>query len=243
MRNIHLYKIAGALIVVVAMMGSCKKDYITGGTVNDVNAYANTSTYDALKAAPNFDTLIILIDSAGIKNKINAPGTTFFAPNNSAILNYMSTRTNALQVTNRSAKFGLDSLIYYLKNNIKGTADSLGMYLVSQALPYTILTNAGTKYPTQLAGDTAIVSFEIAAISDPTKSTVYGYTPLASSQPQVVYFTQLWQPYNLSDANPANKVPAKVGIHTICTTSCIKTQNGYLNALAYGHNLFFSFTK
>jgi hypothetical protein len=243
MQNKNLYKIAGILIVVIMLMGSCKKDYITGGTINDVNAYINTSTYDVLKGAPNFDTLITLIDSAGIKDKINAQGTTFFAPNNTAILTYLNTRTAALQVANRTAKFGLDSLIYYLKNNIKGTKDSMGLYLISKALPYSALTNTGNKFLTQLPGDTVIVSFETAAIPDPTKPTIYGYTPLASSQPQVVYFTQLWQPYNLTDANPANKVPAKVGIHTICTTSCIKTQNGVLNALGYSHTLFFSFTK
>ncbi len=222
-----------SLLFAIVMLVSCKKDYITG-TIQDVNVYKNMTTYDVLKTNSKYDTLVQIIDTAGYKDLINASGTTFFAPTNTAINNYLNTRTLALQVANKNAKFGLDSLFYYLRNNIKGTRDSMGIYLVQQALPYSVLTNTGAKYPTKLVGDTVVVSYEYQTT---------GYNSNVSSSPQIVYFTQLWKPYILSDATPASKIPGTIGVRTIVTTSGILTQNGVMNALTYNHTLFFYGTK
>lgn len=238
MRNNNLSKIA-ALVIVIAAFMSCKKDYITGGSVHNVDMYKNTLSYDVLKQIPGYDTVLILFDSAGLKDKINTPGTTFFPPNNSAILNYLNARTIALQQGNANAKFGFDSLIYNVKNNIRGIRDSLGMYFISSALPYAALTNTGAKYATQLAGDTAVISFEYV-----NTNTGLGYSSLVSGIPQVVYYTKMWYPYgNLTDANPAGKIPGTIGARTICQTSGIVTKNGIMHTLPYNLNLFFYGTK
>ncbi len=240
MKHNNFHKTIIATLVVFSVLTSCRKDYITGGSVHDVNMYRNTLNYDVLKNIPGYDTLLTVIDSAGFKDKINAQGITFFPPNNSAIFNYLNTRTLALQVGNQNAKFGLDSLIYYLKNNIKGTRDSLGMYLISSAITYSTLNNTGAKYVTQLAGDTAVVSYEYVTTSNGSM----GYTSLVSSVPQVVYFTQMWYPYPaITDASPAGKIPGTIGARTLCQTSGINTLNGVMHALAYGHTLFFYGTK
>ncbi|MES2003449.1 MAG: fasciclin domain-containing protein [Bacteroidota bacterium] len=228
-----IHQVSITLLLAVVVLGSCKKDVISGA-VQDVNAYKNTTTYDVLKSNTKYDTLVRIIDTAGYKDIINTVGITFFAPTNTAIYNYLNARTLALQVTNRNAQFGLDSLFYYLRNNINGTRDSLGMYIIPQSLPYSALTNTGAKYPTKLAGDTAVVSFEF---------VTSGYNSNVSSTPQVVYFTQLWKPYTLNDANPAGKIPGTIGVHTLCTTSGINTQNAVMNALTYNHILFFYGTK
>ncbi|MES2374282.1 MAG: hypothetical protein V4557_17015 [Bacteroidota bacterium] len=239
MRNNKFFKIAATFLIVFAALVSCKKEYITGGEIHDVNRYKNTSSYDVLKNIPGYDTLITVIDSAGFKDKINAAGSTFFPPNNSAIFNYLNTRTLALQVGNLNAKFGLDSLLYYVKNNIKGTRDSLAMYLVPAALTYATLNNTGAKYATGLAGDSVVVSYEYVT----TLNGSMGYSSNVSSIPQVVYFTQMWYPYTLNEANPAGKIPGTIGVHTLCSTSGINTQNGVMHALSYGHTLFFYGTK
>ena len=222
----HLWLLLG---IVFFFIYSCRKNQIIGG-IQDIDRYKNTSTYDVLKSNAQYDTLIQLIDSAHLIDSVNKMGTTFFAPNNNAIHAYLFLRTQRLQVNNSAAKFGLDSLIYNLKNNIKGVRDSMGMYFIQKPLTYNMLTNTGEKYPTKLLHDTAIVSYEF---------TKLGYNALVSTTPQVVYYIHLWHYYSLSATSPASKVPGSVGVRTLCTTSGITTQNGILNALSYDHTLFF----
>ena len=223
---------------ILFMFSACKKDYITGGVPEDVNAYKNMSTYDVLKSTALYDTLVQVIDAAGLKDKINEQGTTFFVPSDYSILSYLVQRTIYVQENiNQDSKFGLDSLLYYVTNNTDGTRDSLLMYLVHQPLSYNVLTNTGALYPTELAGDTVAVSYEF------TKDVNLGYNSVVSSQPQLVYFTQLWYHYDLSDDNPASDIPLDIGVHTLCNTSGIITANGTMNSLSNSHTLFFYNTK
>ena len=226
------------VFLTIILMDACKKDdYIKGGTPEDTGRYKNTTTYDVLKSIDLYDTLVQLIDAAGIKDKVNESGTTFFAPNDFSIYRYMNSRTIELQNAEPTAKFALDSLIYYLKNNVNGTRDSMLMYLIKKPLTYDVLTNTGALYETELAGDTVGVSYEY------TKDDLLGYNPLVSSVPQIVYFTQLWYPYTVSASTPIGDVPEDVGVRTLCKTSGILTQNGVLNALDMSHTLFFYGTK
>jgi hypothetical protein len=237
MKRILLLKFA-ALFTVFLIFNACKKNYISGGTPEDVNRYKNTKTYDVLKTNLLYDTLIQLIDAAGLKDKINEPGTTFFAPSDYSIFHYLNLRTIYVQNNiNQNEKFGLDSLVYYLQNNINGTRDSMLIYLIHMPLSFTALTNTGTLYPTELTGDTVVVSYEY------TKDGNLGYNPVVSSQPQLVYFTQLWYHFDLSNANPAGNITPDIGVHTLCKTSGITTQNGIINTLENSHTLFFYGTK
>lgn len=237
MKKIILTRLV-TLCTVVLLLSACNKDYITGGSLEDINKYKNTTTYDVLKSNPLYDTLVQLIDTAGLKNKINEEGYTLFAPSDYSIFNYLSQRTLKVQATiNANSKFALDSLFYYLRNNKNGTKDSLLMYLIKKPLLYNSLTDVGELYPTALAGDTAIVSYEY------TRNGALGYNTVVSGVPQVVYFTHLWKHYNLSPSNPAGAVPNTIGVHTLVKTSCILTKNGVMNALDNSHTLFFYGTK
>lgn len=216
----------------------CKKNsYIVGGQPENVNIYKNVSTYDMLKGNPLFDTLIRVIDTAGLKDKINENGTTFFAPSDYSIYNYLYLRTIEDQNTNQYAQFGLDSLFYYLRNNINGTKDSLSMYLVHPALTYNLLSSSGAAYPTELPGDTVVVSYEY------TTNSLLGYSSYVSGRPQVVYFTQLWYPFTVGPSNPVDSITTDIGVRTLVKTSGINTQNGVVNVLESSHVLFFSGTK
>ena len=235
----NLFIILTSLFIGLLVFSACKKkDYITGGTTEDVNKYKNTMTYDVLKTNPLYDTLVQLIDAADLKDKINEQGTTFFAPSDYSIYSYLNKRTLYVQQNiNQDEQFGLDSLEYYLQNNINGTRDSMQLYLVHTSLPFSSLTNTGALYSTELAGDTVAVSYEY------TKDGTLGYNPVVSSQPQVVYFTQLWYHYDLSNAAPASDITPDIGVRTLCKTSGIITQNGIMNALENSHVLFFYDTK
>jgi hypothetical protein len=242
MTNLIMKKIisisVAAFIMMAFLFTSCKKDYITGGSPENVNIYKDSTTYDVLKGNPMYDTLVQVIDAAGLKEKINAEGTTFFAPNDNSILQYLEARTLFVQQHyDQNAKFALDSLKYYLQNNINGTRDSLLMYQVNASLTYSALNNVGKIYPTSLTGDSVIVSFE------QTTDGHLGYTDLVSQAPQIVYFTQLWDHYDISKSNPASKVPDNVGVRNLVKTSGIVTKNGILNLLDNSNKLFFYDTK
>jgi hypothetical protein len=122
----------------------------------------------------------------------------------------------------QSKFFLLDSLNYYLKNNIQGTKDSLLMYLIADHLTPQDVTLDGTIYPTGLNNDKVLVSFE------ETKDGNMGYTDLISSVPRILYYAQLWD----GQGDPEeNKILVK--------TAFIKTKTGSINALDPGHILFF----
>ncbi len=234
-----IYCFAAFAVLVIFSLTACKKNYIIGGTVEDMNKYKNMTTYEVVSSVPSFDTLMQLINAANLENEINEQGGTFFAPTNSSIYNYLVLRSLYVQANyNANAIFGLDSLLYYVTNNINGTADSLKMYIIHQSLPYAALTSIGVQYATDLTGDSAIVSFEPIASNSANASTL-GSNSLVSSAPQLVYFTQLWASYPLGPANPASAVPANIGVHTRCITTGVTTSTGILNTLETDHVLFF----
>jgi hypothetical protein len=212
---------------------SCKKtDYIKGGTISNPKVNATTYDYLASNALAQFDTLLQLVDKAGMKDVINQQGVTFFAPNDNSIYNYLNARTIAAQKVNPNAKYTLDSMFKYDIDRVK---DSLKMYIVTQPLTYDKLTEKGIKYPTMLAGDTAVISFEY------TYDDKQGYSPAVSSVPQLTYFTQLWK--HLDDPFEAGDIPNTIGVHTLCKTSGVQTTTGLLNVLESSHTLFFYGTK
>jgi hypothetical protein len=222
-------KLTFLMVSMTVLVLSCRKqDYITGGQKE--NPKVNQTTYDYLKGNSMhlFDTLILLIDAAGMKDTINQSGITFFAPTDYSIDIYLQTRTLKAQNIDPNTVYSLDTLLKYDLDNFK---DSLRMYIVRQALPYSILTNNGAIYQSALGGDSVVVSYE------QTKDPNLGYSPYISNVPQVEYFTQLWgtPPIPLDAPN----IPTNVGVRTLCQTSGIETTTGILNVLENDHTLFF----
>src|SRR5690349_17441302 len=128
-------------------------------------------------------------------------------------------------------------MVDYLNNNIRGTIDSFLLICIIKRITFTDLTNTDALFSMSLPCYTAIVSYEY------TKNTNLVYNALVSGVPQLVYFTQLWRHYDVSEANPDSMVPANVGVHTLCKTAGIKTQNGIMNAMDNSHILFFYGTR
>lgn len=228
---IILFSVISAILL---GFNSCEKSYITGG-IQDVNQNSKITTYAYLQSKPAFDTLVKCIDAAGLKDAINASETTFFATTNYTILTYLGKRSVYVQNHfNQNGKFGLDSLLYYLANNVKGTRDSLKMYLFSQKLTYSVLTTTGKFYKSGFAKDSAIVSYET------TIDEKLGYNSNYSTYPKVIYFAHLNKPYPLSDANPSSDIPSDVGDRVLCASTGINTSNGVVHVLSPSHSLFFN---
>lgn len=220
-------------MALMAGIASCKKDdYLSGGTIN--NPKVNMTTYDYLKnnSLHQFDSLLLIIDKAGVKDLVNQQGITFFAPTNAAVLAYLNLRTVQLQKVDPEAKYTLDTLFKY---DLPRMADSMRMYMINQRLTYDKLTADGVKYATQLPGDTAVIAFI------PTNNPLLGYFDEISTVPQILTYIQLWYP--LPDPFKAADIPTSKATASICQTSCVQTSTGVLNALGTGNALFFYGTK
>jgi len=232
-RYFSMFRYLAIAGVLMAGLASCKKnDYLSGGTIN--NPKVNMTTYDYLKSNSlhQFDSLLLIIDKAGIKDLINQQGATFFAPTNAAVLAYLNLRTVRLQQVNPDAKYTLDTLFKY---DLARMADSMRMYVIDQPLTYDKLTAGGIKYPTQLPGDTAVIAFL------PTNNSLLGYFDQISSVPQILTYIKLWYP--LPDPFTAANIPTSKAAASICQTSGVQTTTGVLNVLSNSNALFFYGTK
>src|SRR5882672_7759877 len=86
MKTFKLFLVAA---VICYSLNACKKSYTIGGST--FKAQVNMTTYDYLKTNHLFDTLVIMIDKAGLKDELNQAGT-FFAVTNYTIRNYVDAR-------------------------------------------------------------------------------------------------------------------------------------------------------
>jgi len=220
------------LIILSLVLGlyACKKDdYFVGGSLHDPNV--NMSTYDFLKSNDRglFDTLLLVVDAAGLKDKINQPEITFFAPTDYSINNYLNKRAAEEQEIDPFRKWTIDSLLKY---EIEKVRDSLDVYIVPNRIAYNDLTQNGAVFQTSKAGASAVISYE--STDDPA----LGYNGNSSVLPQVMYYTYLYK--ILTPPIIANEISGTDGARTIVQTSGIISTTGNVNVLHNSHTLFFS---
>lgn len=168
-----------ALLGICLLNTACKKDpYITGGGLNQ--AKVNMTTYDYLKGNSQhlFDTLLLLIDKAGLKDQINQPGITFFAPTDYSIDNYLLKKI----YTQGFSRYTLDSMYKYDMASFK---DSLGLYIVKDTMSFGGLTATGKSFPTAWGNVQAVIS------NEPVLSSALGYYNAISNPPTIIYNTTL----------------------------------------------------
>ena len=226
----NIFKTLFAVLALAIAISACKKDdYFVGGTLH--NAKVNMTTYDYLKSNSSrlFDTLLILVDKAGLKDKINQQGASFFAPTNYAIRNYLAFKTTQVQVKDPTKRYTLDSLIKY---DLGHFTDSINVYIVPNKIEYANMTNDGTLYATAKAGVNVVVSFEY------TNDPKMGYNSNSANKPQIMYYTRLLKP--LSPPIVASEILPADGTRVRVQTSGIETNNGMLHVLANDHVLYFT---
>lgn len=216
------------LVGIVVAISSCKKDdYFVGGELH--NPKINMTTYDWMKSNKYgvFDTVLMLIDKAGVKDKINAQGITFFAPTDYDVYNYVQARTTILQKIDPKKKWTVDSIMKYELNRF---ADSIDIYIAKESLVNGVLTEKGKKYKNAKGG-------EFFASYEETRDPALGYNPNSTVIPRVVMFTYLFQPV-AADVDITKIVPP-VGIRTLVQTSNAQTTTGVVHVLSNSHTLFY----
>jgi len=227
MKNIT--KLIIAFVVASCILAACKKDnYIIGGKLESTTT--TLSTYDYLKnnRFKMFDTLLMLVDKAGVKDVINQQGITFYAPTDFAINNYLQKKSLEAQRINPFARYTIDTLIKYDLAKFK---DSLNTYIIPQKVTYGSLTQSGVVFNTAKQGSQAVISFE--TTYDPN----LGYTSAVSTAPKVEYYTFIKG--KLPSVVEASSIPDTIGVRVLCQTSGLTTSTGQLNVLSNTHVLFF----
>lgn len=208
-------------LVAVVLMYSCKRDdYTIGGSLHNPNV--NMTTYEYLKSKPIFDTLVLLMDKAGVSSMLN-DSITFFAPTDYDIQNYINMRNEEVREVDELLRYTVDTLIKY---DLADFTDSIKMYMVPRRLYRDILTANGALYNTAL-GKQVKVSLE----------TSDDYTDYVSTKPKYVYYT--WIVNTLDDPNDTNVPDEEKDQKEVIQTSGIITTTGVIHVMNNNHVLFF----
>ncbi|MFE2861156.1 hypothetical protein [Sphingobacterium multivorum] len=216
------------LFGIIVAISSCKKnDYFVGGELH--NPKINMTTYDWMKSNKYgvFDTVLMLIDKAGVKDKINAQGVTFFAPTDYDVYNYVQARTRQVQKVDPKKMWTVDSIMKY---ELGRFADSIDLYITKEQLTNDKLTASGKKYKNNKGGN-FIISYE------ETRDPALGYNENSTVLPKVVMFTYLYQ--SIGDVFDVKTIIPPVGSRTLVQTSNAQTTTGVVHVLHNSHVLFY----
>jgi len=213
-------------LLVIGFLASCKKDGYKndGGTSN---AFVNMTTYDYLKSKPVFDSLVRLIDHAGMKDAVNG-NITFFATTNYGVADFVQARKikRGVELGNENLPFSIDSLP---KSQM---ADSLKTYMFAGKINREQMTVSGQLY-NSLLGPIPNVQFLI----NLRRTTDYG-TYL--NKVDYVRFTKVIGTRDDQEPDRAS-IPAKDRDFSLdCQTSGIITTTGIIHVLDGSHRLFFN---
>ena len=204
-------------LLLLACFAACKKEnYKNDGGVHDPNV--NMTTYDYLKSKHVFDSLVYLIDKAGMKDAINGD-VTFFATTNYGIESYLKTRTARLvrQTGDENVKFTMDSF------TVKELRDSIQLYMIKGKINRPQMTLDGQLYDCTL-GPIPNVKFLIKLVRK------YDYSAYLNYVDYVNYGKVIGSRDDL-DPNPDQIPPAERDINYLCQTSGIVTTTGILHVM------------
>ena len=124
---------------------SCSKDYIIGGEKNESNKVDQT-TFDFLKTFEVTTNTAILIERAGMKDKVNG-NITIFAPSNYAINRYLQRKNN------RALRLDPDRVPMTVNTIPESELQQLGIYMVDNQYWSENIPEEGIVLPTLNPGD------------------------------------------------------------------------------------------
>jgi len=216
---IALTAIAGFSLV------ACKKNYTIGGS--KFNAQVNVSTYDYLKTNKLFDTLVIMLDKAGLKDEVNQAGT-FFAVTNFSIRSFVKDRGDSVRLwlNDENYPYTFDSL------DIPSLRDTLRSYMFKDRITRDMISAKGAY---RKANDGEMRLIQLLATTDYT-------TNVFVTSPQYLYLTKIipWNGYPVpADSTQLAGVQPQQLLQAVCQTSGILTTTGVLHVVNNDHTFDF----
>lgn len=226
----NIYAIGVIALFALVTISSCQKDdYINdGGKI--LSGKVNMTTYDYLKSNKKFDSLVKIIDQAGMKDEING-NITFFATTNYGAADYVSAKKQEkiTQVGDENIKFSIADI------NPTELKDSLKMYMFAGKITRNQLNTDGRLF-NSLLGPVNGITWLIKLRRSYDYAQYLDYV-------DYVNFTKVIGTRDDLEANPSEIPQDRIDIPIDCQTSNIITTTGVLHVLRDGPRLFFNAGK
>ncbi|WP_293918541.1 MULTISPECIES: hypothetical protein [unclassified Sphingobacterium] len=220
------------IILILCILGlfavSCKKDPVIDGGIHQ--AKVNMTTYDFLKSHSRnmFDTTILIIDKAGLKDLVNSRGT-FFVPNDYSIAGFLALKQAEVRKKDERLNYTLDTLFKYFTPQM--LKDSIGMYFIPERqVNWADLAQTWSEYQTSVSNLTLWANLE--------SLDGYNGSGIFSEKPKVVYLNKVVGEKDLlvnGRYEDPTKDPKKLDLRSVCQTSGIETTTGIVHVLANTH--------
>ena len=215
------------LILLISLgFASCKKDnYKNDGGQSNPNV--NMTTYDFLKSNPLFDSLVRIIDHAGMKDAINGD-ITFFATTNYGAKDFVTARRirNGVITGDENRPYTIDSL------PVSEMKDSLKMYIYQGKINRAQMTVEGNLYNSAL-GPVPNIQFLIKLRRTQDYSAFLDHV-------DYVNFTKVVGTRDDKELDPTTIPQDQKDSGYDCQTSGIITTTGIVHVLSGDHRLFFN---
>lgn len=212
------------LIVFALTFTACNNDdYLKDGGV--ASPYVNMTTYDYLRSNRLFDTLVMAIDKAGLKDVVNGD-ITFYVPTDFSIHNYVT----AVQAYRRGGGDGYDETAVYTFDSIPAQIlrDSLQMYMFNGKITRDDMKKDGDIY-------TSLIGLEAKLSKEPEKL----FTDILVDPVDILYFIRKkgkkFESYDEKDNVATNEKDMRVRVQT----SGLISTTGIIHVLNNAHVLFF----
>lgn len=216
------------IVFCIVILASCKKDeYKNDGGVS--NAYVDMTTYDYLKSNPKFDSLVKVIDRAGLKDAVNGD-VTLFATTNYGIVDYVRAKKNKLGNSpggpGENFDFGIKDI------PAKELSDSMKTYLFAGKINRGQITLSGQLY-NSLLGPTPGVQYLIKMRRSLDYSNYLNYV-------DYVNYIKVIGTLDSEELNPDDIPDDQIDQIVEVQTSGIITKTGIIHVLSGNHRLFFN---
>ena len=223
----NIYAIGVIALFALVTISSCQKDdYINdGGKI--LSGKVNMTTYDYLKSNKKFDSLVKIIDQAGMKDEING-NITFFATTNYGAAEYVSAKKQekVTQVGDENIKFSIADI------NPTELKDSLKMYMFAGKITRNQLNTDGRLF-NSLMGPMNGITWLIKMRRANDYAQYLDYV-------EYVNFTKVIGTRDDLEADASGIPQDRKDISIDCQTSNIITTTGVLHVLRDGPRLFFN---
>lgn len=215
-----------ALLIVIWSVTACdKNDYINDGGIHD--PHVNMTTYDFLDSHPKFDSLVRIIDKAGLKDLVNSD-ITFFATTNWGVADYVSAKKQEriIEVGDENISFSIDDL------DAEELSDSLKIYMFEGTIGRDQLTTDGAYYESLFGPmDNARILLGLRRTRDYSNYVDYV---------DYLYYTKVVGTRDNEESNQADIPEELRDTRVDVQTSGIITTTGILHVLDGAHKLFFN---
>lgn len=214
------------IVFCIVILTSCKKnEYRNDGGLS--NAYVDMTTYDYLASNPKFDSLVKVIDRAGLKDVVNSD-VTFFVTTNYGIADYVKAKKNekAIGMPSENFDFGIKDI------PSKELSDSLKTYLFAGKINRDQITVSGKLY-NSLLGPTPNIRYMI------KMRRSFDYTNYLNYVDYVNYVKVIGS-LDSEELDPNNIPDDQIDRPVDIQTSGIITKTGIIHVLNGNHRLFFN---